>query len=297
MPILVSPDSGEVLGWGTPGNGLGPVSASLGDVMFGTTDNMGCEWVLESIEGWWNSPPTTGSVEQRAFDHGGWLSPSHLAPRTIEIVGSVNGPWAAVSEALDRLHLAVPVDSLATLYVAHEPSQRVHTADVRQNGDILVERYPNDAEFSISLIAPDPRRYDVDSTTVSTRLPTTSGGLSLPVTMPVTIGASVDSGVLSATNEGNFATRPTLTVEGPVEPFTITHKGTGQTLRYHESIPSGRSLVIDVDKRSALLDGTTPRRVTGQWFEYAPGLNEVAFMSQTYDAAALLTSTHRHAWR
>jgi hypothetical protein len=161
----------------------------------------------------------------------------------------------------------------------------------------LVERLRNWARFSIALTAPDPRRYAVGITRAETGLPSTSGGLSLPVSLPVSIGATVTSGVLSATNDGNMGTRPTLAVYGPVAPFALTHRGTGQTLRFHESVPAGRFLLLDTDRRRALLDGTAGRRVTGSWFEYGPGINEVAFTAATYDPDARLVSEHRSAWR
>jgi hypothetical protein len=37
--------------------------------------------------------------------------------------------------------------------------------------------------------------------------------------------------------------------------------------------------------------------MTGTWFDYEPGTNEVAFAAATYDPDALLVSEHRSAWR
>lgn len=298
MPILVGSTGGVVSsGPGVPGMLLHDGQVALGDVTLGATDEYGVEWFLEALVGWFDSPGSTGATEQRASDHGGWLSPAFYTPRVIGIEGTLlAGSWANASLALDRLMGAVPLTVPATMYVA-ESDDRTLQADVRQEGDPLVTRLDGWARFSLSLLAPDPRRYSTELTTAQTGLPVTTGGLSLPLTLPLTVGATVASGVLTVTNAGNMSARPTFTVYGPSPAFSITHLGTGKTLRFADPIAAGRTLTIDTDKRRALLDGTASRVVTGTWFDYAPGVNQVAFASATYDPAALLVSQSRSAWR
>src|SRR5207237_3774320 len=139
------------------------------------------------------------------------------------------------------------------------------------------------ARFSISLVAADPRRYDSALTIQTTGLPRTTGGLTLGGTgltlngTGLKVGATVTAGVLSAYNFGNMPTRPVFTIQGPCPAFSLTHRGSGRTLRVADPVAAGRSLVIDTDRRRAVLDGTAARTVTGTWFEYAPGNNDVAF--------------------
>jgi hypothetical protein len=296
MPLLVTTTTSTVDGSGSPGALLHAGQLLLGEITLGAVDDYGVEWILERLDGW-DTPPTTGAVEQRVADHGGWLSAAHYAPRVIEIRGSlIADTWDAASRALDRLASAVPLSSLSTLYVAE--TERVLQAAVRQEGDPLTERSGGWAQFSLSLIAPDPRRYSPEVVTLETGLPSTSGGLSLPLTLPLTVGATVTSSVLTATNAGNMGTRPTLTVRGPTAPgTTITHRGTGQVLTIPDAVPVNRTLVLDTGRKTALLDGTATRRVRGAWFEYAKDDNEIAFASPVYDASARLVSEHRHAWR
>jgi hypothetical protein len=168
---------------------------------------------------------------------------------------------------------------------------------VRQDGDPLVDRLDGWARFSLSLIASDPRRYGTEEVSATTGLPQTSGGLSLPITLPITIGATVSSGRVSVTNAGNMATRPTLTVTGPSPAFSITHIGSGKRLASFEAVPAGRSLVLDADRRIALLDGTALRVVTGSWFDLDPGVNEIAFAAASYDPDASMTVSFRSAYR
>jgi len=296
MPIPVGVDPGAGVGGpGVPGAALHEGSLTLGDVSLGFTDAYGVEWILEGLSGWSDLPPSTGSVEQRAADHGAWYGSAYYGPRILEVRGAIMAnSWADAGAALDRLWAAVPLSEPDWMYV-DEGYQERQTL-VRQDGDPIVERLNGWARFSLSLVAPDPRRYGAE-VSASTGLPLTTGGLTLPITLPVTVGATTTSGLLSVVNEGNMPTRPVMAVTGPCPPFTITQVSTGRRLSALEAVPAGRTMFLDFDRRLALLDGTALRVVTGTWFELEPGTNDIQFNSSTYDAAAQLTVTFRSAWR
>lgn len=297
MPIYtIPPAPAGQQGWGTPGEPLGAVRVTLGEVTFGQTDDYGVEWILTNLRGWFELPGSTGEMEQRASDHGGWPSPSYTTPRLIEVEGHAQGPWEALSAALDRLNAAISVSRMAPVAVMDRDGT-TRQADVRQGGDPLFARNPASVNVSLSLVAPDPRKYATTVTTAETGLPQTSGGIVLPRSLPYTINATVDSGVLVAHNAGNMSTRPTLRVYGPAPEVRITHRNSGRTLVTHEAVAAGRFLELDTDRKLALLDGTAARLVTGSWFEYEPGDNEVAVTASTYDAGTRLWSQHRSAWR
>lgn len=268
---------------------------TLGSVTLGQIDDNGVEWILESLNGWHDAPPSTGSVEQRAADHGGWPGIAYYAPRVVEVVGSIlAADWATCGAAVDQMMGSIPLDTPDWLVV--DEGYRELQALVRQEGDPIVDRRERWARFSISLVAPDPRRYG-DETSSVTGLPITTGGLTLPINLPVTIGATTISGLLTLENAGNMATRPVMAVTGPCPPFTVTQVSTGRRLTAQEAVAAGRTLYLDFDRRMALLDGTALRVVTGTWFDLEPGTNEIQFSSATYDAAAQLTVTYRSAWR
>lgn len=298
MPIPVQPPTTLGTGGpGTPGDVTQPRLATLGDLVFGAVDQYGTLIYLTDVGGWSGSGGVTAQIEQRAADHGGWVPSSYLTARSYDVsLTLVGGSFALTEQSVALIAGGVPVGDLATLTV-FTPGGDPLQADVVQGGDMLTSQKGAVAQMSISLVAPDPRRYSVEDAIASTGLPVSTGGLTLPEVLPLTIGATLASGVLTAVNTGNYATRPTLTVTGPCPPFQITHLETGKTLRFSDALTAGRSLVIDTDKRRVTLDGTASRTVTGTWFEYAPGTNTVSFTSSTYDAGATLTSQHRSAWR
>ena len=94
---------------------------------------------------------------------------------------------------------------------------------MRQNGaaNITMTR-PTlvDVEFTIALVAPDPRKYATVPLTATATLPApVINPLTLPVTLPVGFPGSRTTRRQSAVtciNEGTFETRPVITVTGPI---------------------------------------------------------------------------------
>lgn len=300
MPLYVTEATGtpDTPAGDTPGRLLeGDRYAVLGGLTFGAVNDAGVRVYLAGTKGWYDGPASTGEVTQRDNDHGGWPGPAFMAPRVIELLLRLRGSsWSHLNATIEDIIGAAPLQGLDQLSMHDNGTTRV--AWVRQEGEPVVVRGGAGAEVSLSLIAPDPRKYGADVETASTGLPQTTGGIVLPRSLPYTIDATVSSGVLVTNNAGTAATRPTLKLYGPTPADTrITHRGSGRTLRIPDAVDAGRVLVLDVDNRRALLDGTALRRVTGAWFDYAPGDNEVALSAPSYDPDALLVSEHRSAWR
>lgn len=299
MPIPVpapTPSSEVIPGIVPAGFQLGRFTVVLDDLMLGVVDDYGTHLHVANLKGWWEGPGSTGSVDQRAADHGGWVLPAYYTPRVLQLDLRINGAnWDHVGAALDRVQARLSLAELRPFTVLEE--SRGLQAQARQHGDPQTSRQGAAASLSLSLIAPDPRRYDIDETKASTRLPSSSGGLQTGFNLPFNTAAHTDSGVLQVTNGGNMPTSPVLTVTGPCPPFTLTHRGSSASITYPYTVDAGRTVVIDTDARTVLLDGTAPRFVTGTWFEYAPGVNEVVFSAASYDPGALLTSVHRNAWK
>jgi hypothetical protein len=308
MPIFVppAPAVGLPVGPYIPGTISQKRYATLGGYLFGGVDQYGTKVLItddnggssdsDGLKGWAGGVDTTGTITQRSADHGGWADVAYMVPRSIEIdLRLMGASFRHVSASIDALTAAVPLNELDELIVVdHGVALR---ALVRQAGEALFTQKGAQATGSILLTAPDPRRYDPSETILSANLPSTIGGLSLPITLPFSVAATVASGVLTATNSGNTNTRPTFVVSGPCPPFRIVLLATGATLSFAESLIAGQSLTIDTDTQAAQLDDGTYRTVTGSWFEYVPGDNNVAFQADSYDPDALLQSTHRSAWR
>ncbi|MGW1813275.1 phage distal tail protein, partial [Streptomyces sp. NPDC002125] len=129
-----------------------------------------------------------------------------------------------------------------------------------------------------------------------------TGGITPPVTLPVTLDATTASGQITAVNAGTAATSPVLRIDGPVSMPAVYAQYQDSTVRqldYAETINAGEFLVIDVDSKQAILNGTASRRryLSAQWPVIPPGeAVTFQFFADTYDPAALLTVTWRSAW-
>lgn len=276
----------------------GQIVATFNGYSIGVTDESGVRIRCAAVRGWWGAVGSAGQVEQRSAADGGWAGPAFRTPRQIEIDVELTGSsFEHVTPALDRLAAALPVRP-AALTVLRGEDQRM--SSVQLDGTFSPTRWAHTAAGTIPLIAKDPNRYSIVLHEASTGLPQTTGGLTVPFTVPFSVDAVSSSGVLLATNAGGAVTWPTFTLTGPVPAAArITHRETGASLYVPEAVAAGRSLVITTSpfNRGAVLDGTARRTVVGTFFGFAPGDNSVAFTAPTYDPDALLTATWRDADR
>jgi len=278
------------------------VSVSLGDLDLHVEDDAGIEWLITGdLAGWWGSPGVTLDVQQRTADHGGWGGRSWLTPRTITLEGEILAPdRETLLVAVDRVHAAAALEA-STLRIV-EPGGIDRSCEVRRAAPVAVATLGASASWSVQLVAEDPRRYGPMVGPLATGLPSTSGGLSLPATPPWTIGATVVQGSVRVVNAGSIGTRPLLRIDGPVQHpqvVVLDQSGAVRALTYNGDLVSGEWLSIDTDTHAVLIGGTVSRRglVSGTWPEIPAGAwADVQFRAAAYDAAALLTVSHRSAW-
>lgn len=299
MPVPVSlgllPQP-PVAGGLTPGAPVGFWAGALGDVELGVVDDDGTAWLWRGLDGW-DGPPLSGAVTQRAADHGGWAGPQFMAPRALTLRISALAPsWAARDAARTRLQAALPIDGLVVLrYDEPVPTQAL----VRRSGT-LSEDCPNltDADFTIGLVAPDPRKYATTERVATIRAPATAGtGIAPPLTPPLGLPHGAPPTAATATNGGNTATRPVATITGAIAAPALVNASTGQAVSYPSLVlGAGDVLVVDFDSRQGYLGGAfRPASPASSWWELAPGPTTV-MLAGTSDGSATATLTWRDAY-
>ncbi|MFJ2676404.1 hypothetical protein [Streptomyces sp. NPDC087525] len=282
-----------------PGMDLGGLQATLGDLPLGSVDESGVAWVLQDIQGW-DSSEIRAEFQQREADHGAWATPGYLGERPVTLAGVIVAPdRTALDDAMERAREAASLED--TLLVVREsvPKQAL----VRRSGRPIIQYLTDtNASYSLLMTAGDPRRYETGQQSGSTGLPDVTGGLTSPITPPVTITATTVAGQIVATNLGTIATRPVLRIDGPVTNPTVFAQysdGTVRRLAYSEAIASGEYLTIDVDAKQVILNGTASRRrfLSAQWPDIPPKQTVTfQFAATGYNSSALLTATWRSAW-
>lgn len=271
-------------------------TVTWGGLNLSGTDAFGCTWTTTDFANWDGSPSSTISPKNKTRAHGAWAGIAYFDPRHLAGTGHVSAPSeAALTDAFNRLNNAVSLDE-ALLTVVEGGTSRWCMA--RRTDDVIPIRAGSlDADWSIQGIAADPRKFSAP-VTQSTHLPSSSGGLTIPYTIPYSINAVQVSGQVSIFNPGNETGPVTMRLDGPCTGPVITHVGSGLRLTFAASatIGVGEFWDIDLEAQSVLAQGqggpTRAQYITSrQWFGFEPGNNTFAFTAASYSAGALLTIT------
>lgn len=258
------------------------------------TDEFGVSWKVNEVEDWESPPGNTGEVVQRQFADGGWLGPSFLEPKAVRAVGRLYAPdRPAARAAIDRLKAALPLKGLAPLVVSEDG--RVEHRWVKVEGIPKVPR-PTDvyAGFDVLLIAPDSRLLGGDGSTpyqssATAYLPSTIGGLQLPVSAPFSIGATVIGNSVTVTAQGNARPPVLVRIDGPVvQP--IIRDGEGGQMVLAISLDAGQWLDVDLDARTIKINSQVSRRnvLRGQWITPRAGMT-LSLDASVYNPDASMT--------
>ncbi|MET7648377.1 hypothetical protein ABZS83_33095, partial [Streptomyces sp. NPDC005426] len=258
----------------------GGLRVDLGDVPLGGVDTAGVAWHLQDLDGW-DASASEGETQAQEGDHGGWFTPVYLRERPITVAGTIVAPdLASLDDAMDRLRVAAGLTD--TLFVVQEsvPKQ----AFVRRSGKPVI-KYVTDsiATYSLMVTAADPRRYSTDLREATTPLPSSTGGVTPPLTPPVLVDAVTTAGQIDAYNDGTIDTRPVLVIDGPVIAPQILAQmpdGSVRIINYSQTLNVGEQLVIDTGARSVILNGAVSRRrflTTPTGWPLIPARSSVSF--------------------
>lgn len=177
-----------------------------------------------------------------------------------------------------------------------------YQATVYRNNWSAPTEYNTYGTFLLELLNPRGVIESQSLTSLNITLPQ-PGGVVYPVTYSIVYGAS-SGGSATATNYGDAAAKPAITLYGPMENPVITNETAGKFLRLNMSIASGRRVVIDMDTPSIMegsLTGTPStnrqdKKATGSSFwNIKPGSNTVRLRATTYEVG-YATVEFRSAW-
>jgi len=146
-------------------------------------------WSTDEASWWREKVDSTGTFTQRSYRHGAWIDRAFYPARIMAITGRFIAPhagardeqYAVLEAAADRLLGSIPLDDPAEVVVT--AGGRTRMVRARQDGPQVARVNPPGTwgEFSIQLVAPDPRRLSAGAErSGSTGLPSTEGGLVIP---------------------------------------------------------------------------------------------------------------------
>lgn len=279
----------------------GQIYFDLGGIPFGRVDSFGVDWAIDAdgFDGW-GATGSTRQSQQRVRQSGGTSGRGYAKPRPLSFMGRAYAPTPELArDALDRLNAAVSIND--TLLTVYEPGLTRHMAVYRSDDVIPKWQMPTILSWAFGMQSDDWRKFGADLTGV-TFLPSSTGGLTIPFTIPFTINAVQVSGQVSLFNPGNDTGPVKLRIDGPCQGPVITHVGSGLSLVFSASLVlgAGEWLDIDMENQTVLANGQSSRSgyVTSRgWAGFEPGLNTWAFTAQGYDPAAKLTVIATPSWQ
>lgn len=270
------------------------------------TDDYGVDWVVTGEEGWGSAPDARSDLQDLPDQDGADDAPTYEAARTITLTGTaVADSWLAQNQAKERLNAAAyTARGLYALTVTESHLTRM--VYVRRTGAQKVgDRAGFAFDFVLSLIAPDPRKYDATLTQLATAIPgaVVPVGRTYPRTYPLTYPPSTTyQPVVDAFNAGNRDTGAQITITSGLDFPGIVNLDTGASLQFNLSLGPADTLAIDLLTKAVVLNGTSSRRgalFTGSaWFLLQPGDNNLRMVGTPNGTGApAMTVQYRSAWK
>lgn len=255
----------------------------------------GGQYHVEEIAGWDDLPDITAYDAPRSRGHGDHIGSQYLRSRIVTVSGNIANRAARDSLA-QALIAASPVQTDTIQELTVETFGQALSAKARliRRSLPVGENYAAGAvPFALQWKCPDPLRYGAVQPTVSTGLPTSSGGLVYPLVYPLDYGTAGTPGRVTLTNDGTADAPFVATVLGSL-PTGFELSANGQRIRYEAPVAAGETITIDTGEGAVVAQGTADRRgnlTVADWIQVPAGSAitvQFTSLGGAYDPAATL---------
>lgn len=312
IPAIAPPAPPPQSGY-EPGTQFSPRTIVLDDsglggsgavIVFGAADADRVAWRATGDLTGWDSAPLAETAEDRTGADGSWNGDNYYSGRLITLEGIIEAPTSsALDAAKEALDQALPPRGRLLTFTVNESVPKQVLA--RRSGRLMMSDATDVlTQVSISLIAPDPRKYSTVEQSAAASLGAPGGGVALPLVLPLVFPSREAGGeFFTVTNEGKYETPPLIRIVGPGRDVGLANLTTGATLRYPFELAAGDELVIDTAVGAAQLNGSAyrapaPGSTVTSRFLLPPGLSQMQMLGTrtVTDMTPLLTMTWRGAW-
>jgi len=249
----------------------------------------------------------------RAWNHGSWSGAEWANERVVPIrllvrnlAAQTRAGWLAARHQL-----------AAAFAPVGDAAEQVELRFAFGGEEFVLFGRPRMVEFDATLVgtgqsfvnagfvAQDPRIYAGTLSSAQTGLPTQTGGLTLPLTVPFTVDGVLTGGRVDLLNAGTTDTALTLRIDGPVlSPTVVIQRvdGSVQQIRFDLDLAAGQWLDISSAGRTALLNGLPQANQRGRaiWdidpYPLQPGTSVLRFLAGGFNETAAISASWRSAW-
>ena len=267
----------------------------LGDLILNTIDENNVIWVCTDIKGWWGQPDLDMPDMQRGFSDGSYDIRGRWQSRKLTVEGVFLPPDPSyVAAARDKLVRGTSLVYTGAWLRTFEDPPRAAWVRLNDKPDIETVNARGRTEFSISLKAPDPIKYEWDDSDPE--------GYSI-AEIPVRNTGAGRTGTGVVTNIGNTDVAVVLELSGGITgPLTITNSTRDELMLVIDAIPNGQFLEIDTYDREVALDGSIDgtRSIIDtlvDWIRLSPGQNTITVVDEgNANSNATLRVYYRSGW-
>ncbi|RPJ40044.1 MAG: hypothetical protein EHM35_00110 [Planctomycetaceae bacterium] len=176
----------------------------------------------------------------------------------------------------------------------YELSTQDQRSPRRQSGAVQLTAYDPIWKWANSPLGVGETRDASGRTCMATDAFVTANTLVLPFTGPYLLNTVTATASLTCVNDGSWAVRPTVTMEGPLSDWTLTNATTGKAMAWDGyDIATGEIVAIDIPNKTvtngAGTDLTTYLSGDFGTFALEPGANTINFFGAGSVVAAVTT--------
>lgn len=216
----------------------------------------GYGWHLADMPGWSDGVAPRPEIVLRPQANGAFgITKVFRGSKVVSVEGSWSGQTLVEARQAREQLAAIQGSGVPSAFtVSSDIGDRTITAFVATQPRMPEHLYSPFFTFAFDVIATDPLKYG-PPVRVSTGLPVAGGGLTWPITFPLTWGAGGSDGRITLENPGTAATVPLLEVTGGLgSGFTIDEVGTGRQVRFDRLVPLGSTIFLNPRTGRAYID-------------------------------------------
>lgn len=288
------------------------ITLTIGSLTFSSDPTVKLGISADSLQGWFSGPPVKTEPDDRANGDGVFgVTEFFRSARPITFSGLYTGTGDEAADFLVARQISGIFASGVPGTISVDDPAGTLTSEVMPISDaaLVTPLLGGMCEYTISLLAFDPVRYG-PTTTVSTGLPMSGGGLEYPLYSggsggTLYYGSNGNLGRVTLTNNGTADVWPTFTVTGQLDDGfyiqCLSGPDSGDVLRYDRVVPAGTTVSIDSRTGEVLVDGVSDAStyLTRDEFFSVPAMSsiDVQFNSiSTSSGSPTMTPTVRDGW-